>query len=211
MTGVSESVPRTATGSSTDRNYDGQAIAISVFSTIRPWRNALVPIPGRVLLPIAFALIARIPALTRKARKLSFIHFAHWTLIKRLPYNGAPQPRQKLRYTHMYFESNFNGGWEEYIDAFSHVLTFGMNAFWGSGFGYPKPLPTAPFKAYIKQQEVEAGHYYSAYPQATVTMVRAGLQLSERLARFDRETAGLDAAAFAAAYTELLSDAQGWL
>jgi len=208
---VADVIPRTATGSSTDRNYDGQAIAITVFSTVRPWRNQLVPLPGRVFLPLLFAVVARFPKVTRTLRDLSFIHFARWSVIKQLPYNGEPQPRQKLHYPHMYFESNFNGGWEEYIDAFSHILTKGMTAFWGSSFGYPKPLPTGQFKTYIKQQELQASHYYSAYPQATVTMVNASLRLTERLERFRAEAAGLSPEAFAEAYAELLTDAQRWL
>ena len=37
-----------------------------------------------------------------------------------------------------------------------------MTAFWGSSYGFPKPLPTAPFKAYIQANETEADHYYCA-------------------------------------------------
>ena len=64
----------------------------------------------------------RFPKLTVTLRQLSFIHFARWTVISKLPYNGPPQKKGRFRYQHMYFESNFNGGWEEYIDAFSHIL-----------------------------------------------------------------------------------------
>jgi hypothetical protein len=211
MTVSSESIPKTATGSSTHRNYDGQVIAITVFSTVRPWRNLAlpVPIPGKVFLPVLFEVAARIPPLTRTLRKLSFIHFARWSLIKELPDNGQKQP--KLTYTHMYFESNFNGGWEEYIDAFSHILTRGMTTFWGSSFGYPKPLPTSQFKAYIQQNEVEASHYYCAYPEATATMVQDALALADRLERLKKDAARMDPKAFAAAYDRFLTDAQGWM
>jgi hypothetical protein len=131
--------------------------------------------------------------------------------VKEIPYNGAPQPKQKLHYTHMYFESNFNGGWEEYIDAFSHILTRGMTSFWGSSYGFPKPLPTSPFKDYIKQNETEACHYHSAYPEATSTMVRQALELDEKLAPLKRDAAKMDADEFAAKYKQLLTDAQNCL
>ena len=145
----------TAQSATGERNLDGQAIAITVFSTIRPWGNVIAPIPGRIFLPILFVVTRRIPKLTVTLRQLSFIHFARWTVITKLPYNGAPQAKQRFRYPHMYFESNFNGGWEEYIDAFSHILTKGMTAFWGSSYGFPRPLPTAQFKQYINANETE--------------------------------------------------------
>jgi hypothetical protein len=111
----------------------------------------------------------------------------------------------------MYFESNFNGGWEEYIDAFSHILTRGMTAFWGSSYGFPKPLPTAPFKSYIQVNETEADHYYSAYPDATNTIIQRSLELDAKLARLARDGARMEPDAFAAAYRAFLTDAQDCL
>jgi hypothetical protein len=207
---ASPAAPITATGTGS-RNHDGQAIAITVFSTVRPWGNKLAPIPGRVFLPILFAVTARFPKVTTTLRQLSFIHFARWNVITKIPYNGAPQRKLKLRYAHMYFESNFNGGWEEYIDAFSHILARGMTAFWGTSFGFPMPLPTAPFKEYIQVNETEADHYYSAYPEATNTMIQRALKLDETLAPLIARAGQMEPAAFAAAYRELLTDVQDCL
>ena len=96
----------TATGTD-PHNVDGQAICITVFSTVnggggrgcrrssasRGWPNS-----------------------QGKLARLSFIHSARWTLVRELP-------EQRLRHPHLFFESNFNGGWEEYIDAFSYLFT----------------------------------------------------------------------------------------
>jgi hypothetical protein len=194
--------PITATGTQ-PRNHDGQAIAITVFSTIK--------LRGRVFLPVLFLITRRLPKLTGTLRQLSFIHFARWTVIGRLPYNGPPQKTGGFRYPHMYFESNFNGGWEEYIDAFSHILTSGMTAFWGSSYGFPKPLPTAPFKQYIQDNETEADHYYCAYPDATSTMIQRALELDTRLAALKRDAERLDPDAFAAAYRRFLTASQNAL
>lgn len=191
--------PITATGTH-PRNYDGQVIAITVFSTIK--------LQGRVFLPVLFAVTRRVPKLTGTLRQLSFIHFARWTVIGKLPYNGPPQKQGRFRYPHMYFESNFNGGWEEYIDAFSHILTSGMTAFWGSSYGFPKPLPTAPFKRYIQDNETEADHYYCAYPEATSTMIQRALVLDERLAKLKRDAKRMDPDAFAVAYRTFLTESQ---
>ena len=46
---------------------------------------------------------------------LSFIHFARWTVIPRFPDGGSGE---KLGHTYLFFESNFNGLWDQYIDAF---------------------------------------------------------------------------------------------
>ena len=196
---TSSAGPITATGTHA-RNHDGQAIAITVFSTIR-WT-------GRVFLPVLFLVTRRFPNLTGTLRTLSFIHFARGAVIRKLPYNGPPQREGRLRYPHMYFESNFNGGWEEYIDAFSHILTSGMTAFWGSSYGFPKPLPTAPFKTYIQVNETEADHYYSVYPDATSTMIQRALTLDDKLAPLKRDAEQMDPEAFAAAYRAFLCDVQ---
>jgi hypothetical protein len=199
--------PITATGTE-PRNIDGQAIAITVFSTIRPLGNLLVPLPGRIFLPILFFVTARFPKLTVTLRQLSFIHFARWNVITKLPYNGPPQRKGRLRYQHMYFESNFNGGWEEYIDAFSHILAKGMTGFWGTSYGFPKPLPTAVFKRYIQDNETEAAHYYSAYPEATSTMIQRALVLDKQFAPLKRNAERMSPDEFAAAYRRFLTDAQ---
>jgi hypothetical protein len=191
--------PVTATGTQ-QRNVDGQAIAITVFSTVKWW--------GRLFLPLLCFLGRTFPSLTGTLRQLSFIHFARWSIVRRIPYNGPPQRKRRLRHPHMYFESNFNGGWEEYIDAFSHILTRGMTAFWGSSYGFPKPLPTAPFKKYIQDNETEADHYYSAYPDATSTMIQRALTLDEHFAQLRRDAERMDPEAFAAAYRAFLTTAQ---
>jgi hypothetical protein len=180
-------------------NVDGKAIAITVFSTVK-W-------PGKFWLPAVFFVGSHVPTpFASTLSKLSFIHFARWTLVRDMPSNG--QPSEDLRYPHLYFESNFNGGWAEYIDAFSHILTSGMKIFWGTSYGFPQPLPTGPFKVYIQRNEITASHFYSAYPHGTTTMILGGLELEERLARFDLETADLDDAAFAERWHDFLRDVQ---
>ena len=94
--------PTTATGTR-HGNVDGQAIAITVFSAVKWW--------GRVVLPVVFLAPKVAPKTLTTLQRLSFIHYARWSLVTEIPHNGAPQPEVKLRYPHLYFESNFNGGW----------------------------------------------------------------------------------------------------
>jgi hypothetical protein len=162
----------TAASGTSARNVDGQAVALTVFSTMRSW--------GLLELPVFFLFIRLRRHSLDTLKRLSFIHAARWSVVCRLPANGE-RKEVRLHSPRLYFESNFNGGWEEYIDAFSYVLTLGMWAFWGSSYGFPWALPPSPFKDYIRAHEYEAGHYYSAYPDATATTVLSALDLAPKV------------------------------
>jgi hypothetical protein len=181
------------------QNVDGQAIALTVFSSVRWW--------GRIELPVFFAVLKLAPGSLTTLRQLSFIHAARWSFLYRLPANGS-RPEVKLRYPHLYFESNFNGGWEEYIDAFSFVLTTGMFGFWGSSYGFPWALPTAPFKEYIRSNSYTAGHYYGAYPEATTTTVLAALDMAPKVKALRARADTMSDDEFAQAWTQLVSEIQ---
>lgn len=182
-------------------NQHGKATAITVMSPVR-W-------PWTLWLRAFFWLGQTFRFLTGDLRRLSFIHFARWSIIdKTFPFNGPPQEKERLRYRYLFFESNFNGTWDQYIDAFSNVLPRGMRVVWGSSYGMPGPLPVAPFKRYIRQNEYIASHYYSAYPEATTTTILAADELRQglpELARLAREAGPPE---FAAAYREYLTEMQ---
>lgn len=199
LTGANQSdgnLASTTTGTQT-RNLDGVAIAITVFSTVRWW--------GPYWLKILFAYLSAAPKSLTTLRDLSFIHFARWTIVRDLPRGDHEKTRVKLKYPHLLFESNFNGGWEEYIDAFSYVLTPGMAAFWGSSYGFPGALPTGRFKSYIHANEVSASHYYSAYPDYTTTMVVSALELDPKVAAFRARAVSMSDEQFAAEWSAFLT------
>jgi hypothetical protein len=95
------------------------------------------------------------------------------------------------------FESNYNGTFEQYIDAFAKVLGTGMNMFWFTSFGFPGPLPVQPFKDYIRANEFVLDHYYSAYPTESATQVVTALELRARHIAFRNSAEGLEPATFA--------------
>jgi hypothetical protein len=192
-----------ATSGTDDRNVAGDAVALTVFSTVKWW--------GRIELPLFLLFLRLRRSSLATLKKLSFIHAARWSIVREIPYNGDPQPRVSLRHPHLFFESNFNGGWEEYIDAFSYLLTWGMFAFWGSSYGYPWALPAGPFKEYIRRNELVANHYHSAYPTATTTMVRSALELAPKVEALRARAEGLSPAEFAAEWRRLLTANQSHL
>jgi hypothetical protein len=65
--------------------------------------------------------------------------------LKRRWPGGDRRRGERVRYRYLLFESNFNGTWDEYIDAFSEVVPTRMRLIWGSSYGFPGPLPVEPF------------------------------------------------------------------
>ena len=182
-------------------NVDGRATAITVLTPMKWW--------GPPILRTLFWVTTVTGLGLSTLRRLSFIHYARWAIIDRLPPRGVrDECREHLHYPYLFFESNFNGTWDQYIDAFSEVIPDRMRTIWGSSFGFPGPLPTGPFKAYIRRNEFVANHYYSAYPEATTTMILSSLELEARLRQFVKRTATMKAEEFASAYQRFLTDVQ---
>ena len=181
-------------------NVLGQWTSITLFTTQRWW--------GSLAMPVLFAATRAVPKTLAKMDALSFISFASWSLVQDIPYNGPPQQTRRLRYAHLFFEVHFNGSWAQYIDSSVRVLTTGMKSYWGSSRAFPGPLPAGPFQAFFREHEVDLSHYYSAYPDATVTIVRQALELEQRLYMFAHRAGLIQDEAFDAAWDAFLEDAQ---
>ena len=110
------------------------------------------------------------------------------------------QKEEALNYDYLLFESNFNGDWEKYIDAFSQVVPGGMDNIWRWSVKYPQSRPITPFLNYIRNCQYDTDYYYSAYPGASTNDVRGALLLKEKLDAFARTSAGLTPEEFARAY-----------
>lgn len=189
-------------------NRCGRTRAMTVFTPIRPW---YLPPGGTSWVRVVFYFARR--SIRRKGPgnigRLSFIHFARWGIIDRIPEMG--QPAEHLRQPLFMFESNYNGTFNQYIDSFANILTSGMNLFWGSSYGFPKPKPVARFVEYIHANEFIAQHYYSAYPTATTTMIVSALALEPAHEDFRRVAPSLTPEQFAARYKEFLTEQQAKL
>lgn len=184
-------------------NVEGRTRAITVLSAVRPFFSCW--------LRFIYFVSRYVPAATSPLRKLSFIHFARWNLLTRIPENGFQQKPEHLNSTYLMFTSNFNGTWAQYIDAFSYVVRSGMSLIWGSSYGFPGPMPVKPFKDYIRRNEFVASHYYSAYPKASTTVILSALELDIRLAQFQRDTVGVSAGQFHVQYQKFITDVQRYV
>lgn len=145
-------------------------------------------------------------------RLLSFIHFARWTCISPgdWPHFDGMGTREKISRDYLLFESNFNGSWNEYVDAFHTVLALKLNLVWWWSDNYPGSVPLMPFKEYIEHNQVVTDWYYMAYPGSTVSDVKNALIAVEA---FDELAAKADAsdADFDAAYLKFLGTTQNRL
>jgi len=185
-----------------ERRGANRARAVSALTTC----NAVGPL-GALALRAGFAL-ARIKLIVvlyagRTFPALRFIHFASWSLMTRLGSKG-----ERLKTPYLLFLTNFNGDFEQYIDAFSYVIGGKISNIWRFSYGFPGPRPSEPFKAFIERQELVSLHYHSAYPLDTTATVLAALRVREHADRLISETEDADPETFAAHYRRFLTAVQ---
>jgi hypothetical protein len=106
---------------------------------------------------------------------LTTIHFARWAII-----DGG---------RNLFFESNFDGSWENYIDDFVDFASLGMNLIWGNCVGFPRGgcKDIEWFKQYIRANQIPAQVFYSAYPESSVKNNLNDLQIGRAVRQFLRE------------------------
>ena len=184
-------------------NIRGKAYAINVLTPMRRWKT--------YLLKAAFKLFT-IRATQWELRKLSFIHFARWTVIHpeqfpRFPRQSTPE---RLKYSYLLFESNFNGSWNEYIDSFHSVLSFKLNLVWLGSEKFPGSVPLVPFKKYIEANQLYNDYYYMAYPGSTVSDVKNAAIVAREFDALARRVTASDEE-FAKAYRTFLGKVQNKL
>src|SRR4051812_2188469 len=141
----------------------------------------MAPTPLTVLSPVprwwgAWArltwLIARLlrGMVQRPLRGLSFIHFAHWSLVARWPSDPAVSPDDAADRT-LVFLTNFDGSDIQYIDSFVRVVPFQIAALYGGARGFPGPLPLPPGARYIQEHNAPAAHLLAPPPPGTTPMI----------------------------------------
>jgi hypothetical protein len=153
----------------------------------------------------AFWLGRYIPMAQKHILQFNFIHYVRWTHVKKLP-DG-----QKLNYTYLFFESNFDGPWQHYIDAFAYCIPKDIRFVWGRGINFPAPPPAEPLKAWIAANSMEGGTYYCAYPEASTRMCKSALEVKARLDVLRAGAASMSPEEFKAAYEQFLTETQAHL
>jgi hypothetical protein len=181
-------------------NINGKAYAMNAITPMKWWKT---PILKLLFFLAGFAGLSDL-------KNLSFIHFARWVIIKRgqFPWLGGNQPRENLEYDYMIFFSNFNGTWNQYIDAFSAVLALGLNAIWIWSQKFPGSVPVTAFKRYIALVQFDTDYYYNPYPYATTNDVKAAHRIQAALDDFAKASEGMTPQDFEKAYLQFVMRVQ---
>ena len=177
-------------------NVIGRMTGLTMFT---PVRRRWLP-----MLWVGLPASRYLPFMQKSILQFDFIHFARWAVVKQLP-------GERLRTPYLFFESNFDGPWQHYIDAFAYVVPIPIRLAWGRGPAFPAPPPAEPLKAWIARNSMEGGHYYCAYPEASTRMVKGALEVDEAFYGLLLETEDASPAEFAAAYRRFLTDVQAHL
>jgi hypothetical protein len=177
-------------------NINGKAYAMNAITPMKPWKTPL--------LRLFFFILGLVKPLQSDLKNLSFIHFARWVSVRRngFPHLSDQQPVEDLKYDYLLFFSNFNGTWNQYIDAFSAVLYKGLDAIWIWSEKYPGSRPVTAFKRYIALVQFDTDYYYNAYPRAATNDVKAAVRVKDALTRFAQNSQSLSPAEFEKAWLE---------
>jgi hypothetical protein len=189
------------------RNQDGLGKAFTL--------NVITPMTrlGTWFVSLLLWIFTRFPSTQTTAKALAFLPFVHWVIVKRdrFPHLNGDQPTERLHYDYLFFLSTFNGPWGPYIEAFADVLYFPLDGVWFWSIGYPFARPVGPLKSYIRRNQIESDHSYSAYPGASVRDVRAALELHREIETFADQTSELSTERFAVEFDRLLMSVQNKL
>ncbi len=177
-----------------------RAQPVTIISPIHRW--------WAMWLRLTWPVADRLELVKRPLLRLSFIHFAHWSLIDRTPPGRRRARAQRLPHPYVLFQTNFDDDLHAYIDAFALIVPWRMRAMWQGVFRFPGPRPVDRFLSFINERTTPTQYYYCAYPEASATMINAALTLGVHHRRFQADTAELGDAAFAARYREFLAQTQ---
>lgn len=185
-------------------NVAGKAYAMNVVTPLRwytAWINRLI---------FWFAQTPFLRGALNGLITLSLIHYARWAIVKpsQFPRLAADQPKETIKYTYMFFFSNFNGSWTQYVDSFHMSISGGLNLFWFKNLKYPGSVPLQPFHSYITFNQVWTNHYYNAYPTAASNDVKAAKNIKSGLETFIGDTKNASPAEFKKKYDGLLNSLQ---
>lgn len=182
-------------------NVAGKAYALNAVSPMRPWRSWLTQ--------FTFMFSRAKPSTLMSLLGLSFIHFARWAVIERDQWPDLGQGKQRLNNDYLLFCSNFNGTWDQYIDAFADGFPSGLDFFWNTSTKYPQSVPITPFKNYIRENQIDTDYYYNSVPGAAQWDVKAALRIQRALRKLAEQHGKLGPAEFQKLYVEQMIAVQG--
>jgi hypothetical protein len=186
-------------------NINGKVYAMNAVTPMKVWKTWI--------LRVIFWVLWHVKPLQQDLINLSFIEFARWVIVPRdcFPLVGKGQPEEKLKYDYLLFFSNFNGTWNQYIDAFSAVLAKGLDLIWRWSEKFPGSVPVTLFKEYIARVQFDTDYYFTAYPHATANDLKAAHIVQSSFDALEQKAANCTPQEFASAYLDFVIQVQSHL
>ena len=186
-------------------NINGKVYAMNAVTPMKVWKTRI--------LRVIFWVLWHVKPLQQDLINLSFIEFARWVIIPRdrFPLVGKDQPEEKLKYDYLVFFSNFNGTWNQYIDAFSAVLAKGLDLIWRWSEKFPGSVPVTLFKEYIARVQFDTDYYFTAYPHATANDLKAAHIVQASFDALEVKAATYTPQEFASAFLDFVIQVQSSL
>jgi len=186
-------------------NINGKVYAMNAITPMKPWKTWI--------LRGFFFILGHVKPLQQDLINLSFIEFARWVVLprKQFPFLGRGQKEEELRYDYLLFFSNFNGTWNQYIDAFSAVLSAGLNVIWRWSEKFPGSVPVTPFKNYITNCQFDTDYYYTSYPHAAANDLKSAHIVQASFDALSGRAAGCTPEEFEEAYRQFVLQVQAHL
>ena len=116
-------------------NSHGRHSALTLFTPIR----------RRWVWLVRFALWVSkwLPMTQKHILQFKFIHMVRWSVVKNDALNDA----------YLFFESDFDGPWQQYIDGFAYVIPRDIRFLWGRGYDFPAPPPGGAAEAMDRHEQ----------------------------------------------------------
>ena len=200
MAATAPSEPTTAHGAADGRNLHGRMMALTFITPISLRRD--------IWLKVLMWHARHFKMIKKHIVKFPFMYFLRWAIIHDLPYNGPPQEKEKLRYRYLFFQADFDGPWEEYVDAFAYVIPMDLKVVWGVGPAYPAPPPATTLRKYIARNNFANGHFYCGYPDCSAGTVLSVVDLKRRFEPFAKRAPSLTPEAFQREWLEFVTAMQ---
>lgn len=163
---------RTASGAHIAQNH------MFAVSTIKPgfFRSEIVLVLGLHIVGLLVQMRIFPPGYLSD---IGTIHFAQWIRI--------PRTRKLI------FLSNYDGGWDAYLEDFITKAYQGLNLIWSNTKGYPATRFAVQdgakdgdrFKRWARRQQLPTRFWYTAYPTLTTAQIRSNAKIREGLAKKD--------------------------
>lgn len=181
-------------------NVAGKAYCLNVLTPTRRingWIKSLI-----------FIIVRAFPVLMAGLKGLSIIHFARWAIIRPHQWPRMGRRRPRVRYDYTLFCSNFNGTWDQYIDAFSDGIPYMLDLAWYRDYRYPGSIPLQPFQAYIRHNQIQTDYYYNATPGAAQRDIKASIRVLRAVRALAEIRHTMDPASFTREYNRMFAELQ---